>query len=160
MAVLAFIALAFAGVFLFIVINMGTNIRAQAPKPVDVPTSFEGKLDVQSIDDLRVAGRKIVLCGVAFTKPQSMRVMVTEAMRRDYQGLALTCKPVGLETPCDGNVAPKFRDAVVVQCPILCGQPAQAARPTSLAHQVRSSCLEWKKVGRTMSRHCRLQGFV
>ncbi|TIT21307.1 MAG: hypothetical protein E5W70_17490 [Mesorhizobium sp.] len=141
MAVLAFMALAFAGGFLFIVINKGTNIRAPAPKPVAVLTSFDGKLAVQSIDDLRVAGRKIVLCGVAFTKPQSMRKMVTEAVRRDYQGLPLTCKPVGTGTPCDGNVAPKFRDAVVVQCltsdgtdlaaklveaGILCGQPAQA----------------------------------
>ncbi|MER8727143.1 hypothetical protein [Mesorhizobium sp. M1027] len=34
MAVFAFIALAFAGGFLFIVINKGTNIRAPAPKPV------------------------------------------------------------------------------------------------------------------------------
>ncbi|MES0029963.1 hypothetical protein [Mesorhizobium sp. M0040] len=138
---LAFIALAFAGGFLFIVINNGTNIRAPTPKPVAALTSFDGKLTVQSIDDLRVAGRKIVLCGVAFTKPQSMRAMVTEAVRRDYQGLALTCKPVGAGTPCDGNVAPEFRDAVVVQCltlggtdlaaklvetGILCGQPAQA----------------------------------
>ncbi|MER9067580.1 hypothetical protein NKH84_13525 [Mesorhizobium sp. M0902] len=140
-AVLAFIALAFAGGFLFIVINNGTNIRAPRPKPVAALTSFDGKLDVQSIDDLRVAGRKIVLCGVAVAKPPSMRVMVTESMRRDYQGLALTCKPVGLGTPCDGNVAPNFRDAVVVVClisdgtdlaaklveaGILCGQPAQA----------------------------------
>ncbi|MER8772045.1 hypothetical protein NKH63_25380 [Mesorhizobium sp. M0960] len=140
-AALAFIALAFAGGFLFIVINKGTNIRTPAPAPVEVLTSFGGKLAIQSIDDLRVAGRKIVLCGVAFTKPQSLRAMVAEAMRRDYQGLALTCKPVGSGTPCDGNVAPKFRDAVVVQCltsdgtdlaaklveaGILCGQPAQA----------------------------------
>lgn len=138
---LAFIALAFAGGFLFIVINKGTNIRAPAPKPVAALAPFAGKLGVQSVDDLRVAGRKIVLCGVAFAKPQSMRAMVTEAVRRDYQGLALTCKPVGMGTPCDGNMAPKFRDSVVVQCltsdgtdlaaklveaGILCGQPAQA----------------------------------
>ncbi|WP_077381238.1 hypothetical protein [Mesorhizobium prunaredense] len=91
--------------------------------------------------DLRVAGRKIVLCGVAFTKPQSLRAIVTDAARRDYQGLALTCKPVGKGTPCDGNIASKLGDAIVVQCltpdgadlaaklaenGILCGQPAQA----------------------------------
>ncbi|MER8395454.1 hypothetical protein NKH10_26890 [Mesorhizobium sp. M1340] len=93
MAVFAFIALAFAGGFLFIVINKGTNIRAPAPKPMEVLTSFDGTLAVQSIDDLRVAGRKIVLSGVVFTKPQSMRATVTEAVRRDYQGLALTCNP-------------------------------------------------------------------
>ncbi|MER8778854.1 hypothetical protein [Mesorhizobium sp. M0977] len=140
-AVLAFIALAFVGGFLFIIVNKGTNRFSPAPKPVAILSAFDGKLAIESIDDLRVAGRKIVLCGVAFAKPQSMRVMVTETMRRDYQGLALTCKPVGLGTPCDGNVAPKFRDAIVVQCltlggmdlaaklveaGILCGQPAQA----------------------------------
>lgn len=138
---LAFMALAFAGGFLFIAVNKGTSIRAPAAKPIAALIPFDGKLSVQSIDDLRVASRKIVLCGVAFAKPQSMRALATEAVRRDYQGLALTCKPVGTGTPCDGNVAPKFRDAIVVQCltsdgtdlaaklvdtGILCGQPAQA----------------------------------
>ncbi|MER9867179.1 hypothetical protein NKJ35_08200 [Mesorhizobium sp. M0136] len=115
MAVFAFIALAFAGGFLFIVINKGTNIRAPAPKPVAVLTSFNGKLAVQSIDDLRVGDRKIVLRGVALPSPLNAR-NGHRALRRDYQGLALTCKSVGLGTPCDRNVAPKFRDAAVVQC--------------------------------------------
>ncbi|MER8963405.1 hypothetical protein [Mesorhizobium sp. M0701] len=139
--VLGLIALAFTGGFLILIINKGTNLRSLAPKPIPALTPFDGKLVVKSIDDLRIANRKIVLCGVAFTKSQSMRSLVTEAMRRDYQGLALTCKPVGAGTPCDGNIGPKFRDAVVVQCltsegrdlaadlveaGILCGQPAQA----------------------------------
>ncbi|RWF79158.1 MAG: hypothetical protein EOS26_02775 [Mesorhizobium sp.] len=138
---LAFVALAFAVGFFVIIVEKGTPVRPQPPKLQAALEPFEGKLFVQAVDDLRVAGRKIMLCGVAFTKPGSMRAMVTEAARRDYQGLALTCKPVGTGTPCDGNVASKFGDAIVVQCltsdgmdlaaklaenGILCGQPAQA----------------------------------
>ncbi|MER8504118.1 hypothetical protein [Mesorhizobium sp. M0204] len=138
---LALIALAFGVAFLAAVAAQRGKSSAQAPKPPVALQPFAGGLDIPSIDNLRVAGRKIVLCGVAFTKPQSMRTMVTEAVRRDYQGIVLTCKPVGTGTPCDGSVAPKFRDAFVVQCltpdgtdlaaklvesGILCGQPAQA----------------------------------
>jgi hypothetical protein len=115
------------------------RLFVRTPRPQAALEPFDGKLSIQAIDDLRVAGRKIVLCGVAFSKPRSIRAMVTEAAaRRDYQGLALTCKPVGKGTPCDGNVASRFGDAIVVQCltsdlaaklaenGILCGQPAQA----------------------------------
>ncbi|MCV3210543.1 hypothetical protein OHD62_29645 [Mesorhizobium sp. YC-39] len=138
---LALVALAFAISFLVIITKKGTDVRSQPPKPQAVLQSFDGKLAIQSIDDLRVGGRKVLLCGVAFKKPQSMRAMITEAARRDYQGLVLTCKPVGSGTPCDGNTASKFGDATVVQCftsdgadlaaklaenGILCGQPAQA----------------------------------
>lgn len=87
MAVFAFIALAFAGGFLFIVINKGTNIRAPAPKPVAVLTSFNGKLAVQSIDDLRVGDRKIVLRGVALPSPLNAR----NGHRGRAPGLSRTC---------------------------------------------------------------------
>lgn len=138
---LAFVAMVFAVGFLVIIMEKGTPVRSQPPKPQAALEPFDGRLSIQAADDLRVAGRKIVLCGVAFTKPRSMLAMVTEAARRDYQGLALTCKPVGTGTPCDGNVASRFGDAIVVQCltsdgadlaaklaenGILCGQPAQA----------------------------------
>jgi hypothetical protein len=140
-SLLALVALVFAIGFFAIIVKKGTPVRPQTPKPQAALEPFDGKLSIQAIDDLRVAGRKIVLCGVAFTKPRSMLAMVTEAARRDYQGLALTCKPVGKGTPCDGNVASKFGDAIVVQCltsdgtdlaaklaetGILCGQPVQA----------------------------------
>lgn len=138
---LALVALAFAVGFFVIILEKGTPVRSQRPKPQAALEPFDGKLSIQAVDDLRVAGRKILLCGVAFTKPRSMRAMLTEAARRDYQGLALTCKPVGTGTPCDGKVASKFGGAIVVQCltsdgtdlaaklaenGILCGQPAQA----------------------------------
>lgn len=138
---LALLALAFAVGFFAIIVEKGTPRRPPPPKPQAAIEAFDGKLFIQAVDDLRVGNRKIVLCGVAFTKPQSLRAIVTDAARRDYQGLALTCKPVGMGTPCDGNVASKFADAIVVQCltsdgadlaaklaenGILCGQPAQA----------------------------------
>lgn len=138
---LALVALAFAVGFFVLIVEKGTNIRSQPPKPQAALEPFDGKLVVQAIDDLRVGNHQILLCGVAFTKPQSMRAMVTEVARRDYQGLALACKPVGTGTPCDGNIASTFGDATVVQCftsdgtdlaakliekGILCGQPAQS----------------------------------
>ncbi|RWP65924.1 hypothetical protein [Mesorhizobium sp.] len=141
LSLLALLALAFAVGFFAIIVEKGTPRRPPPPKPQATIEPFDGKLFIQAVDDLRVGNRKIVLCGVAFAKPQSLRAIVTDAARRDYQGLALTCKPVGMGTPCDGNVASRFGDAIVVQCltsdgadlaaklaenGILCGQPAQA----------------------------------
>ena len=136
---LALVVLVFAVGFMAII--MKQKGAPPPPKPVAVVQPFDGKLNIQSIDDLRVGGRKILLCGAAFTKPQALRQLITQAARRDYQGLAVTCKPVGAGTPCDGNVASRFGDALVVQClmpdgadlaarltqgGMLCGQPAQA----------------------------------
>lgn len=138
---LALVALTFVVCFLVIVVERGIDLGARMPKPAAAVEPFEGRLAVQSIEDLRVAGLKIVLCGVAFTQPHSLRTLAFEVLRRDYQGLTLTCRPVGMGTPCDGNVSSKFDDAVVVQCltadgtdvaaklveaGILCGQPSQA----------------------------------
>ncbi|MER8453922.1 hypothetical protein NKJ46_30230 [Mesorhizobium sp. M0166] len=145
---LSLILLMFVSGFLGLIVTQRDSSRAPL-KPLTALEPLHGAFFIQTIDDLRVGGHKIMLCGVAFTKPQSMRGMVTEAARRDYQGVALTCKPVGTGTPCDGNVAPKYADAVIVQCftsdgadlaaklvesGILCGQSAQAGttyRPCS-----------------------------
>ncbi|RWP27942.1 hypothetical protein [Mesorhizobium sp.] len=138
---LSLLALAFGVSFLSIILIQKNEPNAPVLRPSASFDVFSGKLTIPTIDDLRVGSRKILLCGVAFAKPQAIRAMVTEVARRDYQGLALTCKPVGKGTPCDGNVASKFGDAFVVQCltsdgadlaaklaenGILCGQPAQA----------------------------------
>ncbi|MER8796281.1 hypothetical protein NKH75_19125 [Mesorhizobium sp. M0984] len=140
-ALLTLIAAAFAASFLGIIVARKGQSNARRTNPPEALKPFDGKFAIRSIDDLRVGGRRIVLCGVAFSKPLFMRAMMEEAARRDYQGLSLTCKPVGTGTPCDGNIAPKFNGAVVVQCfvpdgtdlavklvegGILCGQPAQA----------------------------------
>lgn len=140
-ALLAVAALAFGVLFLGILVSQRSKPNVPATKPAAALQPLEGKLAIQSVDDLRVGGRKILLCGAAFTKPQAMRAMVTEAARRDYQGLVLSCKPVGAGTPCDGNIASTFGEARVVQCftpdgmdlaaqliraGILCGQPSQA----------------------------------
>ncbi|UDL91641.1 hypothetical protein LGH82_10610 [Mesorhizobium sp. PAMC28654] len=129
----------FAVAFLGIIVSQ--KGAPPPPKRLAVVRPFEGKLNIQSIDDLRVGGRKILLCGAAFTKPQALRQLITQAARRDYQGLGVACKPVGAGTPCDGKVASRFGDAFVVQClmpdgadlaarltqgGMLCGQPAQA----------------------------------
>lgn len=91
--------------------------RARAPKPREaVLTPIEGKLDIRAIDDIRVNGRRILLCGVAFTKPASMRDLMTESAKRDFQARPVACKRIGSGTPCDGNVAATFGDRIVAQC--------------------------------------------
>lgn len=140
-AILALLAAVFATGFLVI-----TATTKRSPNVTGVKTSaalkpLDGKLVIRSIDDFRVGGRKILLCGVAFTKPWSMQPLVTEALRRGYDGLVVTCRPVGAGTPCDGNMASKLGGAVVVQCfmpdgtdlaakliesGLLCGRPGQA----------------------------------
>lgn len=138
-AILAVTALLFAAGFLGIVVMQRGG--PPPPRPVAVLQPFGGKLAIPSIDDLRVGGHKVLLCGAAFSRPQAMRAMVTEAARRDYQGIVLTCKPVGAGTPCDGKIASRLGNTLVVQCftaegedlaamltqgGILCGQPVQA----------------------------------
>lgn len=134
-------AVAFAVGFLWIVAVQREPRNSPASRSMPLLKPFEGKLNFRSIDDLRVDGRKILLCGAAFTKPRSLLVMVTEAAKRDYQALLVRCRPVGTGTPCDGNVASRLGDAVVVQCftyegadlamqltqkGLLCGQAVQA----------------------------------
>ncbi|MER8370182.1 hypothetical protein [Mesorhizobium sp. M1378] len=138
---LTLIICAFGVSFLTVIVVRRINPNAQFAKPSAALEPFSGKLVIRSLSDFRIDGRKIVLCGVTYSKPQAIRAMVEESARQAYQGLALNCRPVGMGTPCDGNVSPKFRDAIVVQCitsdgadlatklvedGILCGQPAQA----------------------------------
>lgn len=138
---LTFIAMIFAMGFLSVILIQKSRLNATVTMPSTLLQPFHGKLAIVAIDDFRVSGYRILLCGVGFTRPQSMRELVTEAARREFQGLALTCNPVGTGTPCDGRIASKFGDKLVVQCftsdgmdlaaklvenGILCGQTAQA----------------------------------
>lgn len=138
---LALIAVLFAVTFLGIVVAQRSRRGPSETQPAVALERFGGALSVQAVDDLRVDGRRVLLCGVAFTKPQSMRPLVTDVARKNYEGLAVKCRQVGTGTPCDGKVASKFGDSIVVQCfmpdgtdlalklaqdGILCGRPAQA----------------------------------
>lgn len=131
------VGLVFAVGFMAVIVSQRDKPR---PPPRATLSPFTGHLNIPSIDDLRVGGRKIVLCGAASTKPPPLRDMATEAARRDFQGMVLNCKPVGLGTPCDGKTGARLGDAVVVQCTtpeggdlaavltqrgLLCGQPGQ-----------------------------------
>lgn len=107
--------LAFAAVFTTVLFSQRDQKRAPKPK-VAVLTPIEGKLDIRAVDDIRVNGRKILLCGVAFTKSASMRDLMTETAKRDFQAKPVTCKRIGSGTPCDGNVAATFGDRIVAQC--------------------------------------------
>ncbi|WP_095204559.1 hypothetical protein [Mesorhizobium carmichaelinearum] len=131
------VGLVFVVGFMAVIVSQKGRPR---PPPYVTLSPFTGHLNIPSIDDLRVGGRKIVLCGAASTKPMALRGMVTDAARRDFQGMVLNCKPVGSGTPCDGKTGTMLGDAVVVQClmpdggdlaavftqkGLLCGQPGQ-----------------------------------
>lgn len=85
---LALVALAFAVGFLLIIVEKGRLFVGNPQSSAGDTSAVWGKLAIPAIDDLRVGSRKILACGVAFTKPPSMRAMVTEVARRYYQGLA------------------------------------------------------------------------
>ncbi|WP_457936133.1 hypothetical protein [Mesorhizobium sp. 10J20-29] len=91
---------------------------------------IDGKLDIRAPDDFRVAGRKIMLCGVGFSAPVALRDFARDAMRRSFQGVQVTCRNVGQGTPCDGRTAAKFGGSPVVQC--LTEQGVDIARELSL----------------------------
>jgi hypothetical protein len=137
-SLLALAALVFVAGFVAIVRTSQDKPPAKAA-PAAQP--IVGKIDFREIDDLRVAGRKVILCGVAYTKPAAMRDMVKQAARQEFQGKSVTCRPVGSGTPCDGRAATSFGGALVGQCltedqrdvagelaakGILCDVPAQS----------------------------------
>jgi hypothetical protein len=109
------------------------------PRP---PSTLAGKLSIHAIDDFRVAGRRIFLCGVSYQKPASMRSLYLNSARRELEGQEVTCTVVGGGTPCDGHAASTFGGIAVVQCHngegmdiaadlakkgILCDLPGQSA---------------------------------
>ncbi len=115
LAFFTLVILGFIAAFTAVLTTQKNRARPRAPAPA-VLAPIEGKLDIRSIDDIRVGGHKILLCGVAFAKQASMRALVTEVARRDYQGVPVICRRVGAGTPCDGNMAARFGESIVVQC--------------------------------------------
>ncbi|MCX2697385.1 hypothetical protein [Ochrobactrum chromiisoli] len=80
------------------------------------PIHLSGQLNINSLSDLRVSGRKIALCGVSFTKPRQFEDLMLAGARRSLQGSEVKCTQVGGGTPCDGNSATRFGEVIVVQC--------------------------------------------
>lgn len=132
----------FSGAFLGL-IRFQQAGRAPSNAPPAKPVNLLGKLDVRAADDLRVAGRRIRLCGVTVNAPAAIRDMVTDAIKREVQGIDVACAGVGAGTPCDGQLAAAPDGAVVVQCRdkdgrdiaallverrLFCGNPAQAGQ--------------------------------
>jgi hypothetical protein len=60
----------------------------------------------------------LVILGFIAAFTAVLTTLVTEAARRDYQGVPVICRRVGAGTPCDGKMAAKFGDSIVVQCMI------------------------------------------
>jgi endonuclease YncB( thermonuclease family) len=74
-------------------------------------------------------------------KPPGMTRLVSEAAKKRFPPQMVSCKPVGLGTPCDGLIAPRLNGFIVAQCftqdgsdlaeqlirqGFLCGQPEKS----------------------------------
>lgn len=121
-------------------------LQANEPKTrrqvrIDTSIPFSGALMIKDIRDITVASKHVILCGATFTKPSGMISLVSEAARQRFPPQTVSCKPVGLGTPCDGLVAPKLNNFIVAQCftkdgadlaeqlisqAFLCGQPEKS----------------------------------
>jgi hypothetical protein len=116
-SLLALAALCFATLMLFLLVGREHERAGQGDAAAAKPAvTFNGKLDIRTLADLRVGGRKVLLCGVAFSRPASMEPFMRERARRAFQGTEVACVQVGGGTPCDGRAAPSFNGAIVAQC--------------------------------------------
>lgn len=115
-ALIMLAALGFATLMLYMLTGQGRSTRPPVAGSAPAALVFNGKLDIRAMDDLRVDGRRIILCGVSFTKPRSLESVARDLARKVYQGQQLSCVQVGGGTPCDGRVGASFNGAVVVQC--------------------------------------------
>lgn len=117
LALLVLAALCFATLVLYLLAARSRDEAGSRTKPASSESvAFSGMLDIRAMDDMRVGGRKIVLCGVSFAKPRAMEKLVRGEARYAFQGRQLNCIQVGGGTPCDGRVAASFGDSLVAQC--------------------------------------------
>ncbi len=117
LATIVVAALCFATLMLFLLVGRG-GPAANHPGggATNVAAMFSGKLDIRTMVDFRVAGRRVTLCGVSFNKPASMEPLVREQAQNSFQNSEVDCVQVGGGTPCDGRSAPVFEGGPVVQC--------------------------------------------
>jgi hypothetical protein len=110
------VSFAFAVGFLAIIVLQRDVQRSASRQSGEALRPIRGDLAINGIDDLRVGNRRIVLCGTSPPRSPSVWSLATEAARRDFQGIVVTCNPVGFGTPCDGKTGSKLGAALVVQC--------------------------------------------
>lgn len=121
-------ALGFATLMLYMLAGHERGRQRPGVETVREALVFSGKLDIRTMDDLRIGGRKILLCGVAFKRPRDLEAIARAQARRAYQGQQFDCVQVGGGTPCDGRASPAFGNVVVAQC--------RNAQEADLAHQL------------------------
>lgn len=115
----ALLALAALGFATFILYMLAGQKPLGPPRDAQTATEaivFSGKLDIHTMDDLRIGGRKILLCGVAYKKPRDLEAIVRDQARKIYQGREFDCVQVGGGTPCDGKASSTFGGAIIAQC--------------------------------------------
>ncbi|HMN14344.1 hypothetical protein [Aquamicrobium defluvii] len=114
--VLILAALGFATLMLYMLTTQNRPLTPSAERNTRQALVFSGKLDIRTMDDLRIGGRKILLCGVGFTRPRALEPMAREQARKAHQRQQFDCVQVGGGTPCDGRMGTSFDGVAVVQC--------------------------------------------
>ncbi|SMH40780.1 hypothetical protein [Mesorhizobium australicum] len=105
------------GIAMTYMVSRANQYTTKTTPPIpSEPLYIEGRLSIESVEDLSVAGHRIRLCGVAFVRAVELRPLVLEAMKREFEGKTVTCRQVGAGTPCDGRSAPSFQRSSVMQC--------------------------------------------
>src|SRR5690606_31719703 len=70
-------ALLLVAAFLWLAVDRKDSPRQAPPRPAAQP--LEGRIDFRSLDDIRVGGSRIILCGVVNGRPAAMGVILTDA---------------------------------------------------------------------------------
>lgn len=104
--------------FILFLLNREFKASFSQNKASSLPHHIQlsGRFQIISSNDLRVSGKKIVLCGVSFTKSKQVERLLLSAAQRALEGKDVNCIQVGGGTPCDGKAAIRYGDAPVVQC--------------------------------------------
>lgn len=86
------------------------------PRRTAQAQSFSGTLDVRNPNDIRVGGRRVILCRTVNILSPSLASLAGETLQKEFKGRSVACNPVGLGTSCDGRSPTMVAGAFVAQC--------------------------------------------
>lgn len=110
-----------AGLIIYAVATSGppTAPVNSEPEVREKITGIKGPLNVIDVDSFVVAGTAVDLCGVRFTRNPSLKRMISENVRAQYNGKFVRCSAVNSRdntTPCDGRAPTRVGKSIIAQC--------------------------------------------
>jgi hypothetical protein len=96
------------------------GFSTQRPKPpsrqAPTPIAWVGPITTVRVNEFRIYGQRIRLCGVRPRISDASASILEEAVRSRYDGTRARCMPVGGGTPCDDGNYRSPRDHLIAQC--------------------------------------------